>query len=552
MTIRLLCAYSIYPANAIVILDSGTEAGLVAAKQASTDLTGGAIYIGKYSGSGEPSSGEPITRTEALSRIWGICGTGGVLHPGANQSALNFTTSLKMEMEAHFYAVRVLRINRSAANSLDAQKAVIGVTGSNATDTSYGLTAAQNTAAPVINGVAYAQLAPAGTANGFQPVIWPGREVVSLTNSTTTATLTTKVPHGLITGATVTVRNADLAAYNVTATAITVTSTTAFTYTMGADPGAAAAVVGSYTANMVGVLKPNVDQTYALSEKTYIKSVPRLDGSARPLLMIRLHCNGTIYPFPFHTMSALARTPSAALRGRTFQTAYALSDAVGTLSTNMSLAGELLDVYPVVSYSVPVISIWHANDSTGQNDALVADKISSWMHRACLTLSTPQKPIVFANFGASSQTSMTYWNQVKAALAAGAPPPSVLIVGCDSVNDGVNTDGTITNAFGLAADVISTCKKYGIPKAVMHPRMPLNTLNTAQYALKVAQDIELAKLAASYGIEWMSLSGLGDGANPERWVPALNSSGDGFHPNEICIETILATQAAAFIASKFL
>ncbi|RSZ60034.1 SGNH/GDSL hydrolase family protein [Massilia atriviolacea] len=499
------------------------------------------------------SSADPwattITRNEALSRIWGVSGTGGVLHPGVNQSPSNFTSSMKMEMEAPFYAVRLLRINRSAANSLDAQKALIGVTGSNAIDTSYGLTVSQNLTTPVINGVSYAQLAPAGTANGFQPVIWPGREVASLTNSTTTATLTTKLPHGLITGAIVTVRNVDLPAYNVTNAAVTVTSTTAFTYTMGADPGAAATVVGSYTANMVGVLRPNVDQTYAQSEKTYIKSVPRLDGSGRPLLLIRLHCNGTVYPFPFHTMSAVARTPSTALRGRTYQMAYALSDAVATPNTLMGLAGELLDVYPVVSYSVPVISIWGVGDSTMQNDALVTDKISSWMYRACLNLSTPQKPIVYANFGASSQNSLTYWNQAKAALAAGAPAPSIMVIGMDSVNDGVNTDGTIINAFGFAEDVISTAKKYGIGKVVMCPRMPLNTLTAPQYALKVAQDIELSKLAAAYGIEWMPLPGLGDGANPERWATALNYAADGYHPNEACIESPLSTTATAFISN---
>ncbi|USX25787.1 hypothetical protein NHH73_24940 [Oxalobacteraceae bacterium OTU3CINTB1] len=45
MTIRLLAAYGIYPANAIVTIDSGTEAGLIAAKMASANLTGGVVYV---------------------------------------------------------------------------------------------------------------------------------------------------------------------------------------------------------------------------------------------------------------------------------------------------------------------------------------------------------------------------------------------------------------------------------------------------------------------------------------------------------------------------
>lgn len=45
MTIRLLTAYDKYPINAIVTLDAGTEAGLVAAKMASTTTIGGVPYV---------------------------------------------------------------------------------------------------------------------------------------------------------------------------------------------------------------------------------------------------------------------------------------------------------------------------------------------------------------------------------------------------------------------------------------------------------------------------------------------------------------------------
>jgi hypothetical protein len=45
MTIRLLAARGDYPSNAIVTLDAGTEAGLIAAKLASSDLTDGVPYV---------------------------------------------------------------------------------------------------------------------------------------------------------------------------------------------------------------------------------------------------------------------------------------------------------------------------------------------------------------------------------------------------------------------------------------------------------------------------------------------------------------------------
>ena len=63
---------------------------------------------------------------------------------------------------------------------------------------------------------------------------------------TTTATLTTVAPHGLITGNRVTISGATAAQYNGTYV-ITVTGASTFTYTMTSNPGADATVVGSYT-----------------------------------------------------------------------------------------------------------------------------------------------------------------------------------------------------------------------------------------------------------------------------------------------------------------
>lgn len=73
-----------------------------------------------------------------------------------------------------------------------------------------------------------------------------GAAISTITFATTTATLTTATAHGLSTGAVVTVSGATPAAYNGTFS-ITVTTTTAFTYTMLTNPGSNATPVGSYT-----------------------------------------------------------------------------------------------------------------------------------------------------------------------------------------------------------------------------------------------------------------------------------------------------------------
>ena len=70
--------------------------------------------------------------------------------------------------------------------------------------------------------------------------------ISSITYVTTTATLTTASPHGLITGNKITVAGAAPSAYNGTFT-VTVTGASTLTYTMASNPGANATTVGSYT-----------------------------------------------------------------------------------------------------------------------------------------------------------------------------------------------------------------------------------------------------------------------------------------------------------------
>lgn len=62
MTIRLLCEYGRYPANAIVTLDAGTEAGLIASKRALADTTGGTPFV-PVSGAVQSRSGSFTVHT---------------------------------------------------------------------------------------------------------------------------------------------------------------------------------------------------------------------------------------------------------------------------------------------------------------------------------------------------------------------------------------------------------------------------------------------------------------------------------------------------------
>jgi hypothetical protein len=104
-------------------------------------------------------------------------------------------------------------------------------------------TTAQRPATPLAGEIRFntTTLSYEGYTNGIA-----GQPISGITHVTVTATLTTTLPHGLSTGAYITVSGATPAAYNGSFT-ITVTGDNTFTYVMGSDPAANASPVGSYT-----------------------------------------------------------------------------------------------------------------------------------------------------------------------------------------------------------------------------------------------------------------------------------------------------------------
>ncbi len=75
----------------------------------------------------------------------------------------------------------------------------------------------------------------------------PGGAIASITFAGTTATVTTVLPHGLTTGQLLNEQGASPDEYNVTDTAITVTSATTFAYLMATAPTANAQVLGNFS-----------------------------------------------------------------------------------------------------------------------------------------------------------------------------------------------------------------------------------------------------------------------------------------------------------------
>jgi hypothetical protein len=108
-------------------------------------------------------------------------------------------------------------------------------------------TTAQRSATPTVGSVRFNTTLQ--TFEGYSS--YSGQTISTITNVTTTATLTTATNHNLTTGTFVTVSGATPVAYNGTFS-ITVTTPTAFTYTMLTDPAGSASVVGSYRVGVWG------------------------------------------------------------------------------------------------------------------------------------------------------------------------------------------------------------------------------------------------------------------------------------------------------------
>jgi len=108
-------------------------------------------------------------------------------------------------------------------------------------------TTAQRSATPAVGSVRFNTTLQ--TFEGYST--YSGQTISSITRVTTTATLTTAANHNLTTGTFVTVSGATPAEYNGTFS-ITVTTPTAFTYTMLTTPSGSASPVGSYKVGVWG------------------------------------------------------------------------------------------------------------------------------------------------------------------------------------------------------------------------------------------------------------------------------------------------------------
>lgn len=346
-----------------------------------------------------------------------------------------------------------------------------------------------NASQPIIGGVTYAQAAPAGTVNGHIPVTWGG--------SATTPALA----------------------------------------------GSASAV------------------TYLVSDRIPITSVPRADVAASSaasrmgLLIARCDSAGNAGANPAVQTSVAGasalQSVTAANRGKTLcvfgGTALAATPANSGIPGNAT--NRMFEVFPIFEYAQPVYTVMQVGDSTDDNDALVAGVYNNWGWRGCVDASTTTRAFSYLNSSASSRNSAEYWARAKELFAAGLVP-DVLVIQPASVNDDFTQadPGTILLAGkARAAEIITAAAQYGIRHVCFRAIFPSTGLLAAKDAYRQQWNAWLQTFATSMGAGFIGTSGLSGGVvgGVEQWASGLNA--DTIHPNELCIDTVLAPALTAYL-----
>jgi lysophospholipase L1-like esterase len=295
--------------------------------------------------------------------------------------------------------------------------------------------------------------------------------------------------------------------------------------------------------------------TVAISDMCYVTDVPRKTGEAstRPILGWRAEHLGSVNGnWGFPTVNANVRDPLGSMRGRTLVTSrYAAAGAIADLTTAKPFTLDTLihDVYPEVYYKVPVFSVWGVGDSITACTGITTDGQSAWGHKACTDLSTPARPVIWANLGSAGQNSDDFWVNCKSLLAAGVTPPSMLIVNVASINDYGSTPDVrkAAKTTAIAAEAVKICQQYNIPHLVIWGTGPSANIATAPLdAVRKTQNTTLSVFAQQANIYWLDISDLGNGASPEDWVAAFKF--DALHPNEVGQDYSFVPKVRAIIA----
>jgi len=418
-------------------------------------------------------------------KFMGEAGINGSTSGGAGSTTATTTWQAKFTAEADFDAVRLVYFNHMS--NATAIKAIVA-----ATETADSSTQ-DNISSPTVGGTLYNVLDSTTDTYGWRSVTWGGASTLT---AAAAATPTGQVPNAPACG-----------------------------------------------------LLPSI----STSDWIPLRSVPRADGGTLPLVMVRIYVDGATNQFSFvsdGTKLPLMRTPTAANRGRIIQVSSAFGDGTSNITLKPSSLGTTMQTFGI-QYRCRRrgVTVLFVGDSITENNALVADRFSNWGHRACADLSTADRPITAFNAGASSQVTTTYWQHAKQVMAQAKPD-----VACYSVwspNNGPYTDAALTryktmNMLAQAQDFVDYCQQSGVTP-ILVTGIPYSSMTSSTDPERKWLIAEINKMASGgHCVVADTNAVIGDGAAAER-IKSTYDYGDGIHPNESAIESVIVPLIKAAI-----
>lgn len=298
---------------------------------------------------------------------------------------------------------------------------------------------------------------------------------------------------------------------------------------------------------------PYVIPSINVSDWIPLRSVPRADGGALPLLLLRFYIDGAANAFGYaadSTKYLLMRTPTAANRGRVIQMGNIGNNGVTNPAFKPSSLGTTAIPFAVrFRCRRRGVTVMFVGDSITENNALVADSMSNWGLRACADLSTPDFPVASVNCGCSSMPTTTFWQHGKQML--NAIKPDIAIYSVWSPNNQPFTDAALTrykatNMLAQAQDFVDYCQQNGVTPILL-TGIPYVSMTASTDPERKWLVSEINKMGAGgHCIVVDTNAAIGNGATPER-IKAACDYGDGIHPNESAIESVIVPLIKAAI-----
>ena len=299
--------------------------------------------------------------------------------------------------------------------------------------------------------------------------------------------------------------------------------------------------------------------TVVSSDWIPLRSVPRSDGAAFPLVHVRINFTGGTSSYT--GTDASMNTATAANGGFIFQcgwgsdasslyvTAPAANNPSGAQNRNTPAIGVQFRTRK------PGIAIIGIGDSLTQCGAVVADGFSSWGWRAAAAISAAGLPCGFVNNGVASQDASVF----SAAGTNAITKWGANVVTCQSFSPNgpgtppFNTDAlmrySVQQQAAYMQAVISAAKAAGAIPIITSPLPSANVTNASQDAYRTAYNTQVLTPAEDRAsIDWNTA--FTDGASPARINATYlyTTDGLGVHVNEagVAVKAALLRAALGF------